>query len=489
MKRVLVPAPKAGAVAAPDWWSTSARGSKRTAKPRSRRRQARSRSSAYIHWRSSNPPAASNACRLSSRQAPIAHGTRRGREGSQRPSRHSLSATRGLSRCSPRLNASDSARVGNGWTECSVAPPGSNSRGATQPTSTPLPASSNACSAPGRSATSALAASSHGLAVRAATRLTAVPKPRLPGASTTCAHGAARRAAAADPSEDPLSTTHTAARPAATSGASEARQRSKSSRVFQETTATVTGAPLTGAPLTGAPLAGARRAARRGARLRRGQTPQQLVELGRGPDQALARLKAAVPPQRLDALGLGNPDLRAGREVAVGAVDHVVLEHELQARLAHEHQPAVMAPPNPGALDAVGELLAHRRNLDVARGGDPLELGGHVDGIAHVLERVRADREVELAVGERPRLAVADVALHPGGRVEALLRGVAVVAQLAARLIGDRVEHAVGPRERTRPAAHVEHPRVVSDALRDQASTLLEHCVRRSEEHTSELQS
>ena len=51
----------------------------------------------------------------------------------------------------------------------------------------------------------------------------------------------------------------------------------------------------------------------------------------------------------------------------------------------------------------------------------PGQLGADADRVADVLERVGADGEVELVVGERPRLAVADVALHPGVGGEALV--------------------------------------------------------------------
>src|SRR5947209_15107771 len=87
---------------------------------------------------------------------------------------------------------------------------------------------------------SALAASSHGDRVRSATRFTAAPKPRFWAASTTVAQGAACLAAAADPSADALSTTHTSARDVSTWGASEARQSRRSARVLNDTTATVT---------------------------------------------------------------------------------------------------------------------------------------------------------------------------------------------------------------------------------------------------------
>jgi hypothetical protein len=78
------------------------------------------------------------------------------------------------------------------------------------------------------------------------------------------------------------------------------------------------------------------------------------------------------------------------------------------------------------------------------------------DRVADVLERVRADRDVELVVGERPRLVVADVAHDPGVLGEALGGRVAEVAVVAAGGVGLQVEHPVGARHRLGPAADVE---------------------------------
>src|SRR4051794_22514742 len=93
-----------------------------------------------------------------------------------------------------------------------------------------------------------------------------------------------------------------------------------------------------------------------------------------------------------------------------------------------------MAPADPGALDPERLLLGARRHLDVPRARDTLQLPADVHGVADVLERVRADGEGELPVGERPRLLVADVALHPGLGGEALRGRVGRAVEAAGRV-------------------------------------------------------
>jgi hypothetical protein len=78
---------------------------------------------------------------------------------------------------------------------------------------------------------------------------------------------------------------------------------------------------------------------------------------------------------------------------------------------------------------------------------------------------VRADRHVELPVGERPRLAVAQVALDPRVGGEPLGGGIAVVAVEPTGRVGLEVEDPVRAGKRLRPAAHVEDERVAGQAL------------------------
>jgi len=142
--------------------------------------------------------------------------------------------------------------------------------------------------------------------------------------------------------------------------------------------------------------------------------------------------------------------------VTGAAVEHVVLEDELDRAIPDVDQPVVVAPSRPRALEAVALLLQARGHLDVAGPGHPLELRADPDRVAHVLQRVGAHGEVEPVVGEGPRLAGTDVHAVPGGGVEAIAPA-AVAAVQAAGLIGHQVEHLVGPGERPSPAAHVEH--------------------------------
>src|SRR6476620_5175760 len=103
-----------------------------------------------------------------------------------------------------------------------------------------------------------------------------------------------------------------------------------------------------------------------------------------------------------------------------------------------------MAPAHVRALDVRRLLLEPGRNFDVAGARHPLQLLADPDRIADVLERVRADREVELIVLERPRLARADVALDPRVGAEALAARVALlVAVEAARVVGQQVDDPV----------------------------------------------
>src|SRR4051812_2133616 len=111
----------------------------------------------------------------------------------------------------------------------------------------------------------------------------------------------------------------------------------------------------------------------------------------------------------------------------------VMLEHEVDMALAHVDQPVVVAPPDPRPLPAERLLVESGWHLHVARRRNSVELAADPHGVAHVLESVRAHREVELAVLERPRLAGADVTLDPRRGPEALGTG-AVDAMCAARL-------------------------------------------------------
>jgi hypothetical protein len=157
-------------------------------------------------------------------------------------------------------------------------------------------------------------------------------------------------------------------------------------------------------------------------------------------------------------------------------------------RLVHEHdlgardltQPAVVLVPQPraaaGAGDAVDQLGLDRRDLDVAGLRHPHELGADPDRVADVLERGDAEREVELVVAERPRLAVADVALHPALSVEALGAGAEPARdQGAPRLVRHVVEDHVGAVEGRRPAADVEDTIVVVQHGQDPLGALRKH--------------
>src|SRR4051794_24419368 len=200
-----------------------------------------SKSSAYIHWCSSKPPIASHASRRTSRNAAIAHGARRGRSGSKLPSSRKRSPSGRTSRPAPDATTSACEMVGNANSECCVDPSGRTSRGAIAPApGSAVPASSRASIAPGRSAMSAFATPTHGAVVCRATRLTAGPKPRFSCEATSRTHGKRSRTSSGEPSLEALSTTHSSQRPESTSAANDSRQRRSSSRVFQETTATLT---------------------------------------------------------------------------------------------------------------------------------------------------------------------------------------------------------------------------------------------------------
>ncbi len=127
------------------------------------------------------------------------------------------------------------------------------------------------------------------------------------------------------------------------------------------------------------------------------------------------------------------------------------LEDELDRRVGDVDEPVVVRPAGPGAVDPVALLLEPRGDLDVSRPRDARQLGADPDGVADVLERVRADRERELVVGEGPGLAVADVAGDPGLGSEALAAAIPLAVEPAG-LVGHQVDHPVGAGEGLRPA-------------------------------------
>src|SRR5437868_5068461 len=131
---------------------------------------------------------------------------------------------------------------------------------------------------------------------------------------------------------------------------------------------------------------------------------EEAVELLGAPHEPLGGLEADLPPQRLDALLWRGPIHRAFRQMAPSAVDDVMLEQELDPIRVDRHEPAVMAPPHPWPLDPVRELFPQRGDLHVTGDGHPLQLRDDPDRVAHVLERVRADRKVEPVALERPGL-------------------------------------------------------------------------------------
>src|SRR3954452_18467657 len=150
------------------------------------------------------------------------------------------------------------------------------------------------------------------------------------------------------------------------------------------------------------------------ARLPREQVLQPAVVLRRAAEDALAARQRALPPQRAHALlGLELRE-RLARQVPAGRSQQVRLVDELERAVRDHAQPAMVRAADPLAVHAPGQLLDRRRDLDVARARDALQLRAHPHRVAQVLERVRADGEVELPVGERPRLPRAHVGLQPG---------------------------------------------------------------------------
>src|SRR3954447_19010713 len=160
------------------------------------------------------------------------------------------------------------------------------------------------------------------------------------------------------------------------------------------------------------------------------------VELGGVAEDPLAARRRALPPRRLHALVGAEAVDGVPAEMRARPDEQVRLVDELQPAVGEQAQPAVMAPADPGAVDRPGQLLGERGDLDVAGAGHALQLGADPHRVAQVLERVRAHGEVELTVGERPRLAVAEVAPDPRLRAEALGPRVAVVAPAAAGAVG-----------------------------------------------------
>src|SRR5581483_7473112 len=133
------------------------------------------------------------------------------------------------------------------------------------------------------------------------------------------------------------------------------------------------------------------------------------------------------------------------------------------------------APPDPRALKPIALLLQARWDLDVSGPRDPHQLVAHEYRIAHVLERLRADREVELASGERPRLTRTDVALHPGVGAEALGRRIRRRPVQAALFVAEQIDHPIGPCEWACGTPDVEDQRVVYEQLEEPRAAGVKH--------------
>ena len=150
---------------------------------------------------------------------------------------------------------------------------------------------------------------------------------------------------------------------------------------------------------------------------------------------------------------------RAGKMESPLSVDHVVLLEKPDPSFRNVDQPPVMGKPRlSGAFDPQTRLEGSRRHLDVAGLRHPDELGTDPQGVAKVFQGVRADYEVELLVGKRPRALLADVALHPGLPAEPFLRspleGLAAESAIeATRLEGLSVQDPLRPVEGACPAA------------------------------------
>src|SRR2546428_5576845 len=140
-------------------------------------------------------------------------------------------------------------------------------------------------------------------------------------------------------------------------------------------------------------------------------------------------------------------------------------EHEPSSLL--EHEPPVMAPTEPGRrLPPARQLDRSMGRLDVPGPRDPRHLGADPEGITDVFERLRADREVEHAVVERPGLGGADILLNPRLLRDALWQLSVNDGRrpLVVRLPGTYVDHPVGAWMDGSPSADVEDKGVVGEA-------------------------
>ena len=106
-------------------------------------------------------------------------------------------------------------------------------------------------------------------------------------------------------------------------------------------------------------------------------------------------------------------------------------------------------------LEGPDRLHPTRRYFDVSALGDSVHFATHVNGIADVLQGVRAHDEVHGLVVERQWLG-ADVDLQPRLAFESL-GACTNSAENPPRVIRHEVDDVIGPRERLRPPSDVDH--------------------------------
>src|SRR2546427_13148092 len=90
----------------------------------------------------------------------------------------------------------------------------------------------------------------------------------------------------------------------------------------------------------------------------RDEVSQVRVDLLGGKHDPLAVLERVPPPERLRLLRLGQRGVEPRwKVVRLGAMDHVVLQDEVDAVVAHGDDPPEVTPPDPQPLEAIRLLL------------------------------------------------------------------------------------------------------------------------------------
>jgi hypothetical protein len=187
-------------------------------------------------------------------------------------------------------------------------------------------------------------------------------------------------------------------------------------------------------------------------------------------DADLLELECSLPPEaRYRAFIRHCPPVRGWKRKAPMRVDRVVFWQKNNPIADDLNQPAVVRQAclvRP--LASAAGFAFTRWDFNVSFLGDTDKFTAYAEGVAHVLECVRADHEIELLVSERPGSSGTDILLHPGLASEpfpvtALESWPAKGTVKAPGFVWLSVEHPLGAVEGTGPATDIKHQRTARE--------------------------